>query len=122
MPDVLVENVPLALVQSIAAFAAEWHHVVFDPDQAAERCFALSQAFVEALEADTDLDAEVVSGCKFDALGGFMVVVAGHAAVRVGNVVVDWTYRQFDPETPVPRVQTYEEWRQEWEQLGSVSQ
>jgi hypothetical protein len=107
----------VSTVEEVAAtFADDMHH---NPERARGNCFNESHRFVHVLSC-YGIDAEVVSGVKMAEFMGHEVVMDGHAAARVGDVVYDWTARQFWPhDQPVPLVQTYEEWRAEWRRLGS---
>ena len=115
-------SVPLDVVQAMSTFAAEWWEMLYDPDQVHDRCFTFSEAFVEHLaDADTEVRGEIVSGFKTDEPNGFLIW-GGHAAVRIdGDIVIDWSARQFDPEAPVPRVVTLAEWRESWADLGTIT-
>ena len=85
----------------------------WDPERARGNCFNESRRFVAALDMN-GIEGEVISGVRTQ----HNVVLNGHAAVRVGDMVYDWTARQFYPhDQPVPLVQTYEEWREDWPSL-----
>lgn len=97
--------------EAVALFAAE-HPECEDGDQVADLCFDYSEQFRQfVLDLGTDLEVQVVGGFRFAAPN---VILTGHAATRVGDLVYDWTYRQFDPATPVPLITPYAEWRADW--------
>ena len=90
-----------------------------DPERARGACFNESHRFALVL-ADVGIRAEVVSGVTYGDFAGQRVVMDGHAAARVGDVVYDWTARQFWPhDQPVPLIQSYEEWAATWQPLGA---
>lgn len=46
------------------------------------------------------------------------LVTGGHFATVVDGLVIDWTYRQFEPESYVPRIVSVEQWKKEWSVVG----
>lgn len=112
----------------VATFAAD-HPECQEGALIEDCCLDYSHAFVHYLGIN-DIDAEVVVGFRMghvsDLLAAFTggaprpkagkpnVVLAGHAAVRVGDAVYDWTLRQFYPDALVPTITPYAEWRADW--------
>lgn len=88
------------------------------PWDAHDQCFNESHRFQCYLEA-AGVNGEKISGFKFERFMGHDVVVQGHTAVVVGDLVYDWTARQFDPDAPVPKITTRAEFRAEWPPLFS---
>lgn len=101
---------PIEQLSVILAHFASAHPDCWDGPEIDGRCEDMSREFVHTCEL-FGLKAERVSGFGRRSGDDFL---QGHAAVRVGPIVFDWTYRQFAPETSVPRVCTYEEFREEW--------
>jgi len=93
---------------------------VFDPERVHDQCHRYSQDFISFLEgySGDGLGAELVYGFQLTEFMGKPVIGNAHVAVRIGERVYDWTYRQFDPEAPVPRITTVEEFRTEWQLLA----
>lgn len=108
---------------ALAAAADEFgrrHPETLDPDAIRDLCREYSIAFARDLEDRGDCGGwEVISGLK---VAEGWLILAGHWAVQVGGVVVDWTYRQFDPDAPVPRVTTLATWREEWWDVRTVAE
>ena len=96
-----------------------------DPANARDQCIRISEAF-ERMCAHRGIPAETVDGFCFTRFPPFKqeAVVAGHTAVQAlatcaqrdvsSEIVIDWTARQFDPDTPVPLVVTLADWRAFW--------
>lgn len=117
-----------AVASAIVTFDAEHGARCRNPDAIREWCFEVSSAFAETLAA-AGVPARVVEGLRMGTLPQFPdveLVLGGHAAVLaperydekagewVGEVVYDWTARQFDPQAPVPLTQPLVEWRATW--------
>lgn len=102
-----------------ASFLSE-HSECLDPALIHDRCEEVSEAFAAHL-AEAGVEATVVSGMRLQDLpGGGVLVLGGHFAVLVGDVVYDWTARQFQPAVPVPLVVSYDQWRQVWKDLDAA--
>jgi hypothetical protein len=81
-----------------------------DPWEAMNQCYDESCEFLEILETH-GVTASMISGKR--RFPGWPDG-AGHHAVLVRGLVVDWTYRQFVDRAPVPYIVTEEQWRQDW--------
>lgn len=105
----------MSTVEEVAAvFEDPMHH---DPERARGACMNESARFV-ALLAEVGIEAERISGFEFVDFEGQPVIMNGHTAVRVGDIVYDWTVRQFWPhDQPVPLVQPLSEWRATWKSV-----
>ena len=100
--------------------AAEFESCGATPEGAHDQCVTESQRFVWALR-ERGIDAETVTGYHVADLMGFKVITQGHVGVRVGDVVYDWTARQFDPAAGFPHITTVAEWEAEWPSLEGVT-
>lgn len=99
----------------VANFKAKYVECEY-PEHIADRCFAYSAEFIRWVEAACpDPDTEVISGVHFD--GENRIILAGHAAARVGDLVFDWTLRQFYPDAEVPTITPLAQWRDTWKSL-----
>lgn len=77
---------------------------------ARDECRNESLMFLRTLDICKVPGGELISGVKV--VGD--VIVGGHFAVQVGDLVYDWTARQFDEDAPLPKITTVEEFRSEW--------
>lgn len=41
-----------------------------------------------------------------------------HTVARLGNTIIDYTYRQIDPDGDIPHIVSVEEWRRDWDAAG----
>lgn len=110
-----------------ARFLEEQGAMVSDPNLAREWCLERSEEFVELLLAE-GVAAQTISGAVFGEMAqfpGVELLLRGHVAALVClgdpaaagedvDVVYDWTARQFDPECPVPLIQSVAQWRETW--------
>lgn len=91
----------------VTAAAEHWAKMVpdlLDPNYARDRCQDVSMAFLQYLvklglvseKGRRDGEWEVTEEREHD---GYM-----HVYARVDRTTYDFTYRQFDPEAPVPRI------------------
>lgn len=116
----------------IAAFGRLHGAALQTPDGASERCQEVSEAFMTHCH-QSGVPAELISGGKFGHDERFPYLreelLVGHFAVLIpvresrdewiGEVVCDWTARQFDPGAPVPQILSEEDWRYlGWRHLG----
>jgi hypothetical protein len=108
------EVVPQTVEEVVTAFAAKYVECEY-PEHIADRCFAYSAEFAAWAQRAGHDDVEVVSGVHFD--GENRIILAGHAATRVGDTVYDWTLRQFYPDAAVPTITPYATWRDDWKPL-----
>lgn len=80
-----------------------------------DRCWEYSTDFLLYLhDWDEKVGAELIYGFQMGDLLGHRVIMNAHVAVRVEDKVYDWTYRQFDPSAPAPKISTVAEFRAEW--------
>lgn len=84
--------------------------LLLNPEDARDQCYVEAAYFAEVLMGH-GIHATAVSGLKMGAGGG---VLAGHFAVRVGDQVWDWTFRQFDPECEVPTIIPWSTWQKQF--------
>lgn len=77
---------------------------------ARDECRAESLAFLRTLDICKVPGGELINGVKFKD----SVILSGHYAVQVGDLVYDWTARQFDEDAPLPKITTVAEFRAEW--------
>lgn len=86
-----------------------------------DRCWPYSAEFIRHVEivSPLDVDNEVVSGVHFDEDN--RIILAGHAAARIGDTVFDWTLRQFYPDADVPTITPLAQWREDWKPLKEAS-
>lgn len=97
---------------------AEFESCGATPEGAHDQCVSESARFRLAL-IEVGIFAEIVSGFRVVTfLDGIEVITNGHVAVRVGDVVYDWTARQFDPDAKFPAIMTVPEWEAAWPSLS----
>jgi hypothetical protein len=101
-----VSYAPLSEV--VEQFAADHAHLA-DPWLATDQCAVASEAFALRLR-EAGIAHAVVSGLHTVD----NVILYGHFAVRIKDEVWDWTYRQFDHDSPWPRVTDVAQWYDEW--------
>lgn len=108
-----LSRLPLWIRNGVEQFRAD-HLEYGDPDDAKNECTWSSEKFLELLcleypqymEAERWGTQEVTNDRaykKFCTNGIF------HDVARVGNILIDWTARQFHPNMAFPRI-----WRQSW--------
>lgn len=115
----------------VAAFGRLHGAALQTPEGASERCQEVSEDFVTHCHQH-GVPAELITGGWFgedERFPGIEVMMAGHFAVLtpvrydeshdewMGEVVIDWTARQFDPAAPVPLIVSEQEWRSTWRHL-----
>ena len=97
-----------------------------DPAAARDQCISVSGTFADVCN-HRGIPAESVTGFLFARVPPFEqeLVVDGHTAVQVqmtagrgGELVIDWTARQYDPGVPVPLIVTAAAWRAFWRNPG----
>lgn len=107
-----------SLVTCVREFM-HWNWNLEDPGVAAGQCDPISSSFQSLLIRrklitydDIKAKRTTIEEVRFD--GCFF-----HAWNRIGNINIDWTYRQFNPDTPFPFVfherhtpDAWSEWRQ----------
>ena len=131
--DAYPDAEPVSDHQRLIALADEFslaYPWLKDSNAVLDMCVAVSEDFV-AMLAEHDIAAETISGVmmgEVPEIPGTTAVLAGHYAVLVhdqaadgspGDVVYDWTARQFDPTARVPLIQPLAQWRATWTELGS---
>lgn len=103
------------------------HSGGYQVETARGECVRESETFACLLD-EHGIESEVIEGYQFaepkeireifgKGIGVIaeMVITQGHTAVRVGDLVYDWTARQFWPhDQPWPLVQFEGEWRETW--------
>lgn len=104
--------VRVPLVCAIAEFATT-NPGCWDPRLIRDQCYIATSDFLDHLER-AGITGEVVSGLRMGLVGGQEVVLGGHFAALVDGLTIDWTYRQFDVATPVPRIMPLADWQDEW--------
>lgn len=95
----------LNLANVIEAFRIAMPHLA-SPHGSQDQCL-YAASFFRGLLAAADVDAEVVGGEYVDADG---IVIWGHYATRVGDLVYDWSARQFYPPADWPTIVSWEQW------------
>lgn len=109
-----------ALAETVTRFTGLYGDALAVPAIAHDMCVPISEAFASAL-ADAGVEAEVLSGVRMGDFNGTPVVANGHFAVRVGEVVYDWTARQFNETAAVPLVEPVTVWRRRWPTLADAT-
>lgn len=80
-----------------------WAHPdLKDPETARGRCSATAQEFLNLLCRRGVVSDEDVAFGRKAFVDGWQN--GEHWYCRVGNIVIDWTYRQFKPDSPFPYV------------------
>jgi hypothetical protein len=105
-----------AVAETVARFTDLYGDALAVPAIAHDMCVPVSEAFVQAL-AESGVAARVLSGVRMGEFNGTPVLLNGHFAVEVGEVVYDWTARQFDEGASVPLVEPVAVWRERWPAL-----
>lgn len=126
------ETLGVDLRAAVATFAQLHGATLQTPEDAYERCQEVSQAFTDHCHQN-GVPARLITGGQFgedERFPGIELLMVGHFAVLVpawydetleewvGDVVIDWTIRQFAPAAPVPQITPLDEWRATWRHLG----
>jgi hypothetical protein len=94
------------------------HPECLDPIRAAGECYVVSEAYRAALAEEADAELIRLEGYCGDPTRAVVwkshPIRWCHTVVRVGELYVDWTARQFDPSHPVPRILTKAQMKEEW--------
>lgn len=117
------------LPRIIATFGGVWSSdLLADPATARNRHRLVPEAFAHVCRR-YGIPAEIVTAVLLARVPPFQhqPVLCGHTAVQVstlaghhlcdGEIIVDWTARQFDPAAPVPLVVASADWRAFWRGL-----
>lgn len=84
-----------------------------DQAQVRDQCFWYARIFTQYVQEVTTCPAELITGFEMDG----NVILNGHTATLVGEMVYDWTLRQFDPHAAVPSITPLAQWRETWRTL-----
>lgn len=93
------------------------HPECLDPNTATGECYVVSRAYIAALADGSDTELIRLEGYCGDpsrATWKTHPIRWCHTIARVGDLYVDWTARQFDPDHPVPRILTRDQLKEEW--------
>lgn len=105
MPD--ISDIPAALEAALTEFrTSPVGHQLSDPGQAEGRCKSSAIALLGLLHERGFTDACLVN---------FTEPGAEHYVVRLGEIGIDPSARQFDPEAGAPRVVAWRSISKEWE-------
>lgn len=96
--EMTLENIVACFKIAFAQFS--------DPHTAQDECYHASYAFLGLLQ-EGKIDAELTEGMYLDPDD---IIIWDHYGVKVGDVVYDWTARQFYPPAPWPMIVPWEDW------------
>lgn len=109
------------LVEKVSEMWLFWNRHLEDPVKVHDQCALESERFLRVLLDGCYVaqdNAKLIYGFKFGEYFGQRVITQAHIAVQVGDQVYDWTARQFDPQAPVPKITSVEEFHAEWAPPG----
>lgn len=92
----------IKLDKAISDFSTS-HRNLSETNNAKWQCIEVSWEFIKFLNDSAVISPEMI---ELGFVGVFHTSINGipHTEAKVGNGLIDWTYRQFDPESPFPYI------------------